>query len=70
MSEDAPHYGPMTEQRAREILGDWVDGSCLSIPGYVHGLEGWRPGSESIRMDEWFTADQLEAIAWWMHNKG
>jgi hypothetical protein len=41
----------MTEQRAREILGDTLNAEIIE------------------EMKSRFTADQLEAIAWWMRNK-
>lgn len=70
MSEDVPQYGPMTEQRAREILGEAVlsdglyggSGEYLSWPSKGNDHEG-------ATLDGRFTADELEAIAWWMRNK-
>ena len=46
MSEDAPHYGPMTEQRAREILRYGV------MPAGGLGDNGeayidWKPGDHN-----------------------
>lgn len=58
----------MTEQRAREILGD-----AIAPDG---GLSGKKPAFCWWRTDEraWthghFTADQLEAIAFWMRKHG
>lgn len=69
MSEDAAHYGAMDERRAREILGInpsdkrlVLDGLYLS-GGYVSIVNG------RALPDGTFTADELEAIAWWMRNK-
>lgn len=67
MSEDAPHYGPMTEQRAREILKVHVQHDD-SLEGDVEYV-GWTPGDKEAVLDGRFTADYLEAIAWWMRNK-
>lgn len=71
MSEDIPHYGQMNEQRAREILGipPLAEGrAALDGANNVDYLKTWGPG-ESVTLDGHFTADQLEAIAWWMRNK-
>jgi len=53
----------MTEARAREILGSRLtaDGSFRDWPFY-HG--------DTLALDGNFNADELEAIAWWMRNKG
>lgn len=70
MSEEPPHYGPMTEQRAREILGEHVcaDGT---LEGGVEFVDwpAYRDDSSHVRLDGEFTAEELEAIAWWMRNK-
>jgi hypothetical protein len=59
----------MDESKAREILGDMVcsDNSL--------GMQWWCPDFNDPAFfypDEniGFTADELEAIAWWMRNKG
>lgn len=75
MSEDVPQYGEMNEQRARELLDRWIlaDGSLSTD---VYG----RPESDcdtsiflraghDAHLDGYFTADELEAVAWWMKNR-
>jgi hypothetical protein len=65
----------MDEARAREILGSTIelDDSLMDNDGI--GYVAW-PLYENCQMkkteaclDGDFTADQLEAIAWWMRNK-
>lgn len=64
-----PEPPAMTEARAREILtdynirGDRIRSGCASF--------FWGPGDEFFTVVDGtdFTADQLEAIAWWMRNK-
>lgn len=76
MSEDAPHYGPMTEQRAREILGARIDSRGQLYQSAEDSIM-WpdRPTNTGgvadplhVFMEGTFTADELEAIAWWMRN--
>lgn len=59
---------PMTEQRAREILG-----YRISDDGRLWDVDGsrlfWVPGDIRASIDDYLSADQLEAIAWWMRNK-
>lgn len=57
---------PMTEQRAREILGDTIqpDGSLYCLGHYT----AWKHEHDTITLDCHFTVDELEAIAWWMRN--
>lgn len=54
----------MDEKQAREILGTWIkpDG------GLYDGLQylSYIPGDLDAMLDARFTADELEAIAWWM----
>jgi hypothetical protein len=56
----------MDETRALEILGDTIskDGGLYNLGHYT----AWNPGSETATLDCEFTADELEAIAWWMRN--
>ncbi len=68
MSEDAPHYGPMNEQRAREILRDRIDAASQGLSADMP-LVYWRPQEGAVNLDGEFTADELEAVAWWMRNK-
>lgn len=55
----------MDEIKAREILGRWVkdDDSLSSLDPYINA------NCEDASLDGGFTADQLEAMAWWMRNK-
>lgn len=58
----------MTEQRAREILGDRIteDDSLYDCSDYL----SWSSVHDAdATLDAEFDADQLEAIAWWMRNK-
>jgi len=60
----------MNEEKAREILREGViqpDNSLDDFGWYLAwpSAEGPRAGS----LDGRFTADELEAIAWWMRNK-
>lgn len=58
----------MNEARAREILGGWIDksDSGLFCLGYYIA---WTPGEEKATLDDEFSAEELEAIAWWMRHK-
>lgn len=63
---------PMTEARAREILGSSIfvthtRGELLANGGWL----SWSPlyAEKTATMNGEFTADELEAIAWWMRNK-
>jgi len=64
----------MDEKRAREILApDVIEGDeGLSCVGWY--LDGWylawNPGHDNATLDGSFNADELEAIAWWIRNKG
>lgn len=58
----------MTEEKAREILGASIqeDGSLLNRVDLID----WQVGSETVSLDaQFFTVEQLIAIAWWMTNK-
>ena len=56
----------MTEEQARKILGETIrpNNSLSNVECYV---DWW--GCDTVTLDDHFTADQLEAIAWWMKNK-
>ena len=60
---------PMDEHRARQILGDMIcsDGLCSDALG-GNGYLSWCRGDPDACLDAQFTADQLEAIAWWMRH--
>lgn len=68
MSEEPPYYGPMTEQRARQILGEAVKPND-ELYGSEEYLAWPSKYAEAATLDGHFTADELEAIAWWMRNK-
>ena len=60
----------MDEKRARKILGIFVEpnGGLWNLGQYL----SWPPAGGDKRyavLDAQFTADELEAIAWWMRNK-
>ena len=58
----------MNEEKAREILGDTInsDGSLFCLDHYIV----WNVGDMVVTLDCQFNADELEALAWWMRNKG
>ncbi len=70
----------MDEERAREVLGDWTThndglfwiGQSDAIVSWIH----WhhephrKYPHEEIELGGGFSPTQLEAIAWWMRNKG
>jgi len=61
----------MDEEKARETLcgdGDNIiqdNGGLHSLGWYLN----WEAGDSEACLDGQFTADELEAIAWWMRNK-
>jgi hypothetical protein len=56
----------MTREQAIEILGTDIqaDGRLFCGGRYL----AWAVGDEEATLDADFTADELEAIAWWMRN--
>lgn len=67
----------MNEQLAREILGVITGAECIRADGSLHGVIediqdyevlSWVPNDISATLDGTFSADELEAIAWWMRN--
>jgi hypothetical protein len=62
---------PMTEQRAREILGKAVCSQDELVVDNGKGMATlmWYPDDDKAGCFNTFTADELEAIAWWMRNK-
>jgi len=55
----------MDRKQANKILGDKIkgpDGSLYSTKEYLN----WNVGNEKATLDGNFTADELEATAWWM----
>lgn len=58
----------MDEAAARKILDDWIQGdNGLYCPGR---WVDWRVGANSIALDAEFDLEELEALVWWMKNKG
>ena len=62
----------MNEKRAREILAEYIqeDDSLISDSlrtdtKYIN----YYPSSKSVTLDDKFSAEELEAIVWWMKNK-
>lgn len=62
----------MNRKKAVRILLDMCalekDQMCFLSGGSLSGE--WHPGQPTISLDDAFTADQLEALAWWMRNAG
>lgn len=60
----------MDEQRARDILGDAVYETGHLYNGSAFNIN-WSPTDqpEYVSLEGSYTAEQLEAIAWWMRNK-
>jgi len=58
----------MDEKKARELLSEAVEGdNCLyDLSWYLE----WLDGEDYATLDGCFEAEELEAIAWWMKNKG
>lgn len=63
----------MNEQRALELLSPVLrsmgndDADQFDFTATAHAT--WLPGCDSALLDGTFSADELEAIAWWMRNK-
>lgn len=64
------------EEHARKILGSCIEGDD-ALKGYVGGDDGdgsyvsWPPRySADVTLDGNLSARELEALAWWMRNKG
>lgn len=60
----------MDEQRVREILGIPEDSDHLNDGRKVDWIRWPNHGDrDEVALDGNFSAEQLEAIAWWMKNK-
>lgn len=60
----------MDEKRAREILGHSLSDDGRILGGVDEAYAKWPLlASDRAKLDGDFTADALEAIAWWMRNK-
>ena len=62
----------MTEERAREILGDCINGDELYLERHdgEPAISFSRAHGDFIWLHRGFTADELEAIAFWMREHG
>lgn len=56
----------MDEGKARQILSGDIqpDGNLFNLGWYLD----WEVGDANATLDGKFSADDLEAIAWWMRN--
>ena len=56
----------MNEEKARKILGDWIqdDGGLYCLGIYLH----YNPGDGCAVLDAEFSLEELQAIVWWMEN--
>jgi hypothetical protein len=68
MSQERPHYGAMTEERANDILGFAV-GSDASLAENRRIRVAWRPGDRLVHLEGDFSLEYLDALAWWLRNK-
>jgi hypothetical protein len=59
----------MTEQRAREILGEQITADGRLDPRVPWPNAPRKPGPMEVYLEDTYSADELEAIAWWMRNK-
>lgn len=56
----------MKEEQVKEILRAYINKTGLySLGDYL----SWEYGDSEAILDGRFTAEELEAIAWWMNNK-
>ena len=57
----------MNREEAEAILANYIqpNGRLYNVGGYV----SWNPGNSKITLDGEFTAEELEAMAWWMKNE-
>jgi hypothetical protein len=57
----------MNEEQARRILGADIqpNDNLYCLGRYL----SWETSDKEATLDAQFTADELEAIAWWMQNK-
>ena len=57
----------MDEKTARRILGDRIQPNNNLYDGVYY--VAWNPSHTKVTLDDEFSADELEAIVWWMRNK-
>lgn len=62
----------MNEAKAREILGKMISNHNVLISKEGQGYCYWcrTDRCDTVELDGHYTTDELEAIAWWMRNKG
>lgn len=62
----------MNEQRAKEILGEFPeDNVAYNLDDeWTSPYVKWDPKDNVVRIDAWLKLEQLEAIVWWIKNKG
>jgi len=60
----------MNEEEARRILQEWIgeNDSLNSLARYVN-WPAYDVNKNEIVLDDKFTANELEAMVWWMRNK-
>jgi len=58
----------MNEDKAKKILQNAIteEDGLFDIGGYI----AWHQGDEELVLDGEFTLEELEAICWWIKNKG
>lgn len=59
----------MNGQKAKIILATDIQSDNSLKNYYVADGISWKPGDELVSLDGEFTAEKLEAIAWWMKNR-
>lgn len=64
--QSGPNGERMTEERAREIWKDEIqpDGGIYCLGHYI----AWTPGEQKATLDCEFSADELEALVWFMRH--
>jgi len=57
----------MTEERAREILKEYIEGKNLIWNAGTHSKYlNWWAGTDHVVLDDSFSIEELEAIVYWM----
>ena len=61
----------MNERQARELLQDSIEDDDSLFDESVESGVAWQPDGESaVQLNGWFGIEELEAICWWVRNKG
>ena len=58
----------MNKKKAMDILSDDITPENGLIDWAWYGYIDWCVGGEEVTLSGKFTAEKLEAIAWWMRN--